>query len=597
MAGEQAVSEGAHEAILGKYRLIAKLGQGGMADVFLAVARGPASFNKLVVIKRHRTGDADGDVINVEMFLDEAKLSARLNHPNIVQTYEIGEEEGAYFIVMEYLDGQPLNRIMRAMQRGEPGAAGFTRGAWIRIVCEVLSGLHYAHELADYDGAPLNIVHRDVSPHNVFVTYDGAVKLVDFGIAKASLNSVRTETGILKGKASYMAPEQAVGSKSLDRRADIFPVGIVLWEILARRRLFEGDAVTAISRLVKNDIPRLKDVFPDVPPELDAIVNKALAFDPADRYATAQEMRVELDAYLRAAGDHDRGDDLAAKMLGIFGDRRAAIRKQVKACLDRAGTDPGRATLASGLSGPASGGPSSLSLPSIDQSGRSSTVDGQAPNTSSSTNAAVVSTGASKRSYVIGGVGALALASAVALVLFRPAERPPAVVTVTAAGSAPAAAGMVRVSTDPPEATVRWNGRELGKTPLSVDLPSGMQTLSLYRPDFQEETLVLQVPPGGSLERQATLRRRDGNPGKEEAGAPSATAAAEAPRRAWRGGPAPAAPATAAKAPETAAPAAPPPVTAAAAPAPPPTAAPAATPKIQVVDDGTKPMVKVNVVQ
>ncbi len=145
------------------------------------------------------------------MFLDEAKLSARLNHPNIVQTYEVDHDDAGYFTVMEYLEGQPLSAIMRAVAEGSR-ARRASRGVWVRIVADLLSGLHYAHELRDYDGAPLGIVHRDVSPHNIFVTYDGAVKLLDFGIAKASINTDLTETGKLKGKTSYMAPEQAVGS-------------------------------------------------------------------------------------------------------------------------------------------------------------------------------------------------------------------------------------------------------------------------------------------------------------------------------------------------------------------------------------------------
>src|SRR5262249_24981994 len=157
---------------------------------------GPASFSKLVVIKRHRGQSGADSETALRMFLDEAKLSARLHHPNIVQTYEVGVEDGDYFIVMEYLEGQPLHRIIKAVVTRAPGAASFTQRAWAKIVADVLNGLHYAHELRDYDGTPLDIVHRDVSPQNVFVTYDGVVKVVDFGIAKAALNTTHTDTGV-----------------------------------------------------------------------------------------------------------------------------------------------------------------------------------------------------------------------------------------------------------------------------------------------------------------------------------------------------------------------------------------------------------------
>jgi serine/threonine-protein kinase len=595
-------------AILGRYRLIAKLGQGGMADVFLAAARGPAAFNKLVVIKRHRAVDAEGQV---DMFLDEAKLSARLNHPNIVQTYEIGQEDGAYFIVMEYLDGQPLNRILKAVQRGEPGAEAFSLGTWIRIVAEALSGLHYAHELCDYDGTPLHIVHRDVSPHNLFVTFDGAVKIVDFGIAKAALNSVRTEAGILKGKVSYMAPEQATCGHTIERRADIFPVGILLWEILAGRRLFDGDAVSVLNRLVHHEIPPIAEVVPGVHPDLGAIVTRALAPRPEDRFATAQEMRLALEAHLRQSGDDVRGDDIAARMNAVFAERRTLIRQQIKACLDHAGADT-RATLVTRTVNPTNSSVAlSLSLPSIDESGRSGATALPFVGTGGSTPPVAVAS-ASRRGYVVGGLGAIALGAASALVLLRPFSPAPPVAPVAApaqVGGHPqtpgptAMSGVVRVISDPPEAVVRWNGHELGRTPLSTDLPPGMQTLSLVRAGYQEETVLLSVTPGGTLERSITLRRRDDKDTGVATVAPSADAAAPEIRRPlWRAPPAPYTSAgPVAKAHDPAfLPAAPPPEPAppAAQPAPPPTAAASnARPRIQIIDDDAKPAAKVNVVQ
>ncbi|MDC0676288.1 bifunctional serine/threonine-protein kinase/ABC transporter substrate-binding protein [Sorangium atrum] len=430
-------AEPTQAAILGKYRLIAKLGRGGMGDVFLAIARGPGSFNKLVVVKRHRGVGGDGEKV-VAMFLDEAKLSARLNHPNIVQTYEVDHDDDGYFTVMEYLEGQPLSALMRAVAEGEPGAAGFTRGVWVRIVADLLSGLHYAHELRDYDGAPLGIVHRDVSPHNIFVTYDGAVKLLDFGIAKASINADLTETGKLKGKTSYMAPEQAVGSGSTDRRADIFVAGIVLWELLTRERLFGGDAVSALWKLAAVDeIPRPSLLRPDIPPALDAIVARALDRDPAKRFATAQEMRAALEDYLRAAGEDVGSDEIGASMLAVFAERRASMQRQVKAYLDQSAQGVDRPST------PAEPRPSRVShfegaegrriQPVIaldeDLGQRTSGTPGPGRPASDSTSLRSnprTAAGPQQRSYWIGALGAAALVAAAAFSTRRPGGQAPA---------------------------------------------------------------------------------------------------------------------------------------------------------------------------
>ena len=228
-----------------------------MADIYLAVARGALGFSKLVVVKHLRSYDEDRHTL--DMFLDEARLAARLNHPNIVDTYDVGRDDDAYFIAMEYLDGQSLSRIMRAAQQGQLPAT-----AWVRIVADALRGLHYAHELCDYDGMPFGLVHRDVSPPNIFVTYGGEIKIVDFGIAKATLNTYETDPGIVKGKLGYMAPEQVAGNV-VDRRTDIFSMGVVLWEALVRRRLLEGGIRHALDE--RGQLP-LPTVFSVKPPSL-----------------------------------------------------------------------------------------------------------------------------------------------------------------------------------------------------------------------------------------------------------------------------------------------------------------------------------------
>jgi serine/threonine-protein kinase len=312
---------------LGKYRFIATLGHGGMAEVFLAVARGPAGFNKLVVIKRLRPNLADDPQLS-EMFLDEARLAARLNHKNVVQTNEVDLVDGQYFMAMEYLDGQPLHRVLgRARETNRKVLTSVI----LRVAAEALQGLHYAHDLTDYDGRPLGIVHRDVSPQNVFVTYDGQVKIVDFGIAKAARRAVETDTGVIKGKLSYMAPEQAfLPSAEIDRRADVFSVGVLLWEMLAGRRLWRDMGDPEILAALMHDVPRLADVAPDVAPELARVCDKALALAREDRYPSAAAMRADLER----AGTACSAEELGAFVEGLFHEQRAEIKAKLARQVD-----------------------------------------------------------------------------------------------------------------------------------------------------------------------------------------------------------------------------------------------------------------------
>jgi serine/threonine-protein kinase len=217
-----------------RYQTIAPIGRGGMAEVFLAVMTSAGGVSKLAVLKQIWP-ELAGDPHFLAMFLDEARLSVRMSHPNLVQTYEVIDDGTRLAIAMEYLDGQPLARVMNRLR----GAQALDLPLRLRIVARVLAALDYAHELHDYDGTPLAVVHRDVSPHNVFITYEGGVKLVDFGVAKNLASAHQTRPGTLKGKFSYMAPEQFLGRPS-DRRADIFSVGVMLWEMLAERRFWNG---------------------------------------------------------------------------------------------------------------------------------------------------------------------------------------------------------------------------------------------------------------------------------------------------------------------------------------------------------------------
>ncbi|EYF05766.1 serine/threonine protein kinase [Chondromyces apiculatus] len=323
------------ELRFGKYSLIATLGQGGMADVFLAVTQGPAGFSKLHVIKRLRRADIGDENDIITMFLDEARLAARLNHPNVVQTNEVGDVDGEYFIAMEYLDGQPLNRIIQRMRVNGRVAGPRGEAILLKIIADTLAGLHYAHELSDYDGTPLHVVHRDCSPHNIFVTYEGHTKVVDFGIAKAATRSSQTTTGVLKGKLSYMAPEQC-RAKPVDRRADIFVIGIVLWEILAGVKMWKGLAdMEIVNKIFNQEIPRLTDYRPDLDPDLVRIMDRALAYDPAERYNTAAELRADLLSYLDRTGQRITPDETGELVASLFSDRRSRLQTVIDSQLKR----------------------------------------------------------------------------------------------------------------------------------------------------------------------------------------------------------------------------------------------------------------------
>jgi eukaryotic-like serine/threonine-protein kinase len=315
------VAEG---SILGKYRMIAEIGRGGMADVYLAVAQGPGGFNKLVVIKERR-GQLAQDPEFLTMFLDEARIAARLNHPNIVQTYEVGQDGDRYFIAMEFLDGQPLNRIRSRFRERDD----FTLAMHVRIIADVLAALQHAHELADFDGRPLEVVHRDVTPQNVFVTYDGHTKLVDFGIAKTANSSSETRTGVLKGKIGYMSPEQARGER-VDRCTDIFAVGVMLWESAVRQRMFKGlTDIATLGKVIHGDIPSMRAVRPDVPEAIERICARALSVRREDRYPSAAEMQNDLEQYLAATGERVATRDIAKVVAQAFAEDRARIKSLI----------------------------------------------------------------------------------------------------------------------------------------------------------------------------------------------------------------------------------------------------------------------------
>jgi serine/threonine protein kinase len=320
---------------LGAYHLFASLGQGGMASVYLAAADGVQGARTLCVVKCLHPSLAQDERV-VAMFLGEARLAVRLHHPNVVQTFGAGECDGTHFIAMEYLEGQPLQRLAKRQTAGQP----FNEALWLHVICEVLAGLDYAHELADYDGRPLGIVHRDVSPQNIFLTYAGQVQILDFGIAKAALNTTKTEEGAFKGKVSYVAPEQILSGRTVDRRADIFATGIVLWELLTAKRLFKGDLETVVRAIVGAPIPRVSSIVKGIDPRLDAIVARALEKDPNARYQTAAAMRSDIEAYRRSTGKAFGPRDVENTLLSLYAERREARAAEVRGVMQRLDEQP-----------------------------------------------------------------------------------------------------------------------------------------------------------------------------------------------------------------------------------------------------------------
>ncbi|HLM48519.1 MAG TPA: protein kinase, partial [Myxococcaceae bacterium] len=308
--------------LFGKYQLLKKLATGGMAEVWLARQRGIEGFAKNVVVKRilpHLSEDAEF----VDMFGNEARIAARFSHSNIAQVYEFGEANGTYYIAMEYIHGEDLGRVMRK---------AYNAGGWIarplaiRIVASACEGLYYAHTRSDDSGRPLKVVHRDISPQNILVSFDGSVKLVDFGIAKAADQASMTKSGAIKGKFAYMAPEQAAG-KPLDHRADIFAIGLVLYELITGQRPLKRESELGTLQAALECNISAPSQIAEVPAELDSVVMKALAKAADDRYQNARQFQVALEDFLVSQRWAASSVHLSELMETLFADRLEEERR------------------------------------------------------------------------------------------------------------------------------------------------------------------------------------------------------------------------------------------------------------------------------
>jgi serine/threonine-protein kinase len=455
----------------GKYLLLKRLALGGMAEIWLAKQLGVQGFEKLVVVKRILDQFA-GEKEFVEMFLDEARLAASLNHPNVVQIYDLGQEQRSFFIAMEFIAGHDLFAILRKCKQSHTPLPPEIAARMVAGACE---GLHYAHTRRDNRGNPLNIVHRDVSPSNILVTYDGGVKVVDFGIAKAESQSTKTEAGRLKGKYSYMSPEQ-IRSEPLDGRSDVFALGIVLHEILVGRRLFKRENELAIMQdILDGEVRRPSALRADIPAALDEIVLKALQKDRRKRFANAQEMQVALEKFLSGASEPPTSLHVSNFVMRLFADEHAAYQRLLQELPTAAPEE--LADLLADSPGTASGS---------NVSGLSSDPGNVPPRVSAEPEPEAVRRPSRRKgsAALFGGLAALAVLVATGgFLLLRPSAPPPPTV------------GEVSVETDPPGAVVVLNGSR-----TSVRTPGTLPGLALE----QDHKVRLELE--GHESREVTVR-------------------------------------------------------------------------------------------
>jgi serine/threonine-protein kinase len=505
----------------GRYELLKKLASGGMGQVFLA-RTGAKGFEKLVVLKRilpHLVEDEEF----FTMFIDEARISLRLNHPNIAQMFELGEENGAHFIAMEYVASDDVRRMSR---KAKDAGLQVPLGVIIRIIADAAAGLDHAHKVRDARGVVLNLVHRDVSPQNILVGFDGGIKLIDFGVAKAAGRAQHTATGILKGKFPYMSPEQAEG-EDIDARSDVFALGIVLWELLTERRLFKGENDIVTQKLVKAcKVPPPSAINAQLPKELDAIVLKALAKNRDDRFADALGLRMALEDFALAKRIPASAAHVAAFMQPLYGERIAAESDPdlLDELSSESQVDPINA-------GSASRSRRNSATPMTSPPGAEAPSAGEArPHTQAVTAPSRRARGRKSNVMVIAGTACI-LAAGVLAVIFRPGPRPEAPinapvvetpkpppdrpvqqpeVTRTPDTPAPPEETAFKLESEPTGADIELGGKKLGTTPFDVtvalsELPA---TVKLSRDGFEpkETTLTAEGPRTLSLQLKKKVK-------------------------------------------------------------------------------------------
>lgn len=498
---------------LGKYELIRKLAVGGMAEVFLAKSAGAMGFTKTVVLKRILPHLAD-DPRFVEMFLREAKIAAELTHPNVVHVFDFGESEGRYYIAMEYVDGPNMRALVK---RAVESRAPIPLPLVARLISYACEGLGFAHAFTDPESGHKDIVHRDISPDNILVSRTGAVKVADFGLAKALNSQNLTQAGMLKGKIPYLAPEQIRG-KGADRRTDIYALGVTLYELCTGRRPFEAENDVALMSAVANELPPPpQKLRPDLAPELVSVLDRALRKNPDQRFQTCREMQGELDAYLRQHDVTIGPFEIAEYVQSADAIPRSPTGKHFPAAdkVDPLPTRADRATPSvpsvapveksppreSPAPAPAPPAPSRPppqlargAPPSRPPSPREQSValDGVATKVKQ----LVAQVPPQRRWLLYGGAGA------VALLLI-------ALVALNAGGSEDFGGNAVLVVESDPAGRIKINEREMGKTPRTfTKLPAGAVVLEIYDPDvpFSKKQLMTLSPGDNGTKRVIVSR-------------------------------------------------------------------------------------------
>jgi eukaryotic-like serine/threonine-protein kinase len=480
----------AGELVFGKYQIIRRLAVGGMGEVFLARQSGVAGFDRLVILKSLLPDLASQEDF-VHQFLDEARVAATLNHPNIVSIYEVGLWNGTYFIAMEYIRGDNLARLQRVAERVKKRLPVDVAAY---IVHDAAQALDHAHTATDLQGRALSIVHRDVSPQNIMVRTDGVTKVVDFGIAKAANRSSRTATGLLKGKVQYMAPEQVQG-QDLDGRADQFALGVVLWEMVAGRKLFQGkNEIDILRAVIQAPIEPLTAVAPETPLALSQCVARMLERDREQRYSSLAEAAQDLKRFLEAGGMKSAQENTSELVRDLLGEEISAKTVDL--------TPSGANNFVINLS------------------------QSQPPSTSptAAANAALLRRSSARLGVGAGALFALALAGGTAAFLLSPAPEPlapePLSLPAPPMGGAPEAAvptpppvspPRYMLETQPPGATVKEGARVLGLTPLDTDAlaPDEEHQLVIDLDGYKEERRSVKLRPGETFrDNKLTLKRK-----------------------------------------------------------------------------------------
>ncbi len=494
----------------GRYQLLKKLATGGMAQIYLARQLGVQGFEKLLVVKRILPHLAENEDF-ITMFLDEARIAARLNHPNVVQIFDLGQQDDTFYIAMEYIHGEDVRKVWKQAERqGTPIPIPLI----CRMVIEACSGLDYAHKKTDPSGRPLNIVHRDISPQNILVSFEGGVKVVDFGIAKAADQATVTKSGVLKGKYSYMSPEQAQGQQ-VDARTDVFAIGVVLYELLTGTRLFKrANDIQTLNAVTECKIEVPSTIDERLPKDLDPIVMRALAKDKTARYSDARELQAALEDWLLKNKMPSSSVQLAAFMQDIYAERLAREAEEGRLMFTESGSEPSRSEPADKATPNANKPTRSIKTPTVSRQGvsksrheltraegaRSGPVSKPNPvelgaevKPPPTENSLPTQRGVTRKTPMLIFVGVIAVAVLLgAYAVLRPTKP------------------QVFITSEPTGAQLLLDGKPFDcRTPCTLPgLTAGEHEVEVFKPGFKRVVSTISVPKSGDLSVPVTLEKQ-----------------------------------------------------------------------------------------